>query len=502
VKATISTRKALAIVLTAIVLTAIVTYVFAASSNIPITIGGGIYPGAPSYTIWREGDHYFAKNSSGVKVFSGTNASQVIINTFSSASDGDTVYIKKGSYPVTARIWVNKSLTILGDGIDSTILYDDTSGFGSQWFTVHASHVRIEGITFSGEYKSEAIFHVRRWSGDLDIHDIIIKHCKFEKPKTTYHDAGAILTIWDTEESNFRLYDVTVEDCIFTNDLNSNNDNVAISWVQDVTVKNCWINLSKTFILYKSRNCKILDKTFLGFSGYASLVITGGGHIVDGNYFNCTQGVRIGAEGMSYNGTTIISNNYFYGRTADHNSGNGIFIAGTSSSATVGKLVIEGNIFRHTYRGVAAQNVPSQTITDELVISDNLFDDISGVAISLANFTNVIISGNIIKNPNQKGAQYDGITIKYSEDIIVSSNLIQNTWTEKAYRGIRICDSYNVTVTDTIIENCEYRGLIEDYGSDWNIIIGVRAVDSPHNIIVSGANTECHLCYNGTNWIS
>ncbi|RLI48648.1 MAG: hypothetical protein DRP09_21250, partial [Candidatus Thorarchaeota archaeon] len=476
----------------------------------------GLYP-ANVTTVWvnnpplHEADyiigvynstHYYAKNgTTGEIEFCGTNASQVIINTFSSISDGDTVYIKKGLYSITGRIWVNKSLKIFGDGIDSTTLYDDTSGFGKPWFTVHASHVQIEGITFSGNYKSEAIFHIRRYSGDSDISDITIRNCKFEKPKTT-HDAGAIFTVWDTEQSEFKLYDITVENCIFTNDLDSTYDNVAFSYVQDVTIKNCWINLTKTFILYKSKNCKVIGNTFVGFNSYASLVIGMGGHIVSDNHFNCTVPIKVTAEGMSYNGTTIISGNHFYGRKSDHTGGNGLYIISTVASGAIGKLVISNNIFRHTVRGVMTESVPSQVDIKEFIISDNIFDDISGSAIYLSNFTNVVIEGNIITNPNQNDGQYDGITIKYSTNIVISSNIIQSTWTTKAYRGIRIYDSYNITITDSVIENCSYRGIIEESESDWNIIIGVRAVDSPHNIIISGANTKCHLCYNGTSWIS
>ena len=107
---------------------------------------------------------------------------------------------------------------------------------------------------------------------------------------------------------------------------------------------------------------------------------------------------------------------------------------------------------------------------------------------------------NNIENNQIKNNQ-NGITIKYSTNVVVSSNIIQNTWSTKAYRGIRIYDSYNVTITDSVVENCSYRGIIEESGSDWNVIIGVRAVDSPVNIDLSGANTQCHLCYNGTSWI-
>jgi len=113
-------RIALAGVIIGVLLGAYIGYALTPTTT--FTISPGVYPGAPDYTIWKEGSNYFAKNSNGELEFSGTNATQVIINVFSSASDGDTVYIKKGSYPVTARIWVNKSLTIfINNGLQFTL---------------------------------------------------------------------------------------------------------------------------------------------------------------------------------------------------------------------------------------------------------------------------------------------------------------------------------------------------------------------------------------------
>jgi len=113
VKATISTRKALAIVLSAIVLTAIVTYVFAASSNIPFTINGGNYPGAPSYTVWCEGSNYFAKNASGVVEFSGTNVSEIWVNVI---AYGGTLFFKSGEYDFqNATLQSTKAFTLYGE---------------------------------------------------------------------------------------------------------------------------------------------------------------------------------------------------------------------------------------------------------------------------------------------------------------------------------------------------------------------------------------------------
>jgi len=59
--------------LAAILVSCGITYIWAATSTITPTISGGIFPGAPNFTVWNEGSNYFAKNDSGVIVYSGTN---------------------------------------------------------------------------------------------------------------------------------------------------------------------------------------------------------------------------------------------------------------------------------------------------------------------------------------------------------------------------------------------------------------------------------------------
>ena len=87
---------------------------FSASPSTTQIIGGGIYPGAPSYTIWKEGSNYFAKNANGEIVFSGTSASQVVQNTIDIMNEGELLFLKAGVYQ-PFFITINKAIHIKGE---------------------------------------------------------------------------------------------------------------------------------------------------------------------------------------------------------------------------------------------------------------------------------------------------------------------------------------------------------------------------------------------------
>lgn len=74
----VSLRHLAIIVISTILLTSFVFYVLAATPTSTFWISSGVYPGAPSYTIWREGSNYFAKDANGQIEFSGTDADAVI----------------------------------------------------------------------------------------------------------------------------------------------------------------------------------------------------------------------------------------------------------------------------------------------------------------------------------------------------------------------------------------------------------------------------------------
>lgn len=96
---------------------------YSATPSNPIWISSGVYPGAPSYTIWREGYDYFAKDQNGYIAFSGTNASKIVNNCIESMPsqihgyDAGIIHFNNGEYKFDSSIIINKPNIILeGEG--------------------------------------------------------------------------------------------------------------------------------------------------------------------------------------------------------------------------------------------------------------------------------------------------------------------------------------------------------------------------------------------------
>lgn len=110
-------------------------YVQAQSGSGTFTISQGMYPGAPSYTIFREGSTYYAKNDYGVIDYYGTNCSEVIDNVINSglpeqiiqlpmagqptiSAPCGSIYFPTGEYIISKRIQIplGSRIKIEGDG--------------------------------------------------------------------------------------------------------------------------------------------------------------------------------------------------------------------------------------------------------------------------------------------------------------------------------------------------------------------------------------------------
>ena len=86
-----------------------------ASPSNTFTISSGIYPGSPTYTIYKEGSTYYAKDAYGAIDFSGTNATAVIQQALNSLTPDRTwkeKVVLKGDFVLTDSIYV-PSLTVL-----------------------------------------------------------------------------------------------------------------------------------------------------------------------------------------------------------------------------------------------------------------------------------------------------------------------------------------------------------------------------------------------------
>ena len=120
-------------------------------------ISGGLYPGAPAYTVWAEADgNYYAKDANGLIAFYGTNASDVIINTVLAAYGRET-FIAKGTYALTSPIDLSDiPFNIVGEGVNATMIYYSGNCFvvnntvRLQYGQQSMNNLKIEGISETG----------------------------------------------------------------------------------------------------------------------------------------------------------------------------------------------------------------------------------------------------------------------------------------------------------------------------------------------------------------
>ncbi|MFB3888667.1 MAG: hypothetical protein ACE14S_04185 [Candidatus Bathyarchaeia archaeon] len=84
-----------------------------------MTVSGGVYPGAPDYTIWKEGNLYYAKNANGALPSWGTgnaNASYVIQTCIDQAQlGGGGIVALRSSVILTAPIDVKSQVWLVGN---------------------------------------------------------------------------------------------------------------------------------------------------------------------------------------------------------------------------------------------------------------------------------------------------------------------------------------------------------------------------------------------------
>jgi len=153
----------------ALLFTAFLLGVIVAEATSPAStfyISGGVYPGAPSYTVWKEGSNYFAKNANGFIEYSGTNASQTINAILTSHY---SVFIMHGTYVLDTKIVLNYgNIGISGEGNSTILSYSGTDtaieiGDGStdirNWWIKNigiviglgATGIRVNGDTYYGK---------------------------------------------------------------------------------------------------------------------------------------------------------------------------------------------------------------------------------------------------------------------------------------------------------------------------------------------------------------
>lgn len=103
------------LLVTILVLVPTIQVVYASSLS-TFSLSGGVYPSIPSYTIWRTGDSFYAKDAYGSQPsWSGSNDASLVINNADNAVPGGQILLKHAIYPLDSPIDKNPFNSLVGE---------------------------------------------------------------------------------------------------------------------------------------------------------------------------------------------------------------------------------------------------------------------------------------------------------------------------------------------------------------------------------------------------
>ena len=450
------------------------------------TISPGVYPGAPDYTIWKEGSNYFAKNANGEIEFSGTDATTVIqqaINITHNAGGG-TVLIKNGIYYPTDAIRMKSNVHLRGESRDGTIL-KVADGTPDNWGGLHViityydssgalgTNITISDLTVDTNLLGidYTVVPIRISTNNKFVRIINVKIPSYDG----YNSAAISLSNGQFGE---------IRDCIILNggiEGGTNCEAIYVSNYTEYKIINNVIYDSPREGIYIGETCADYGEirgNHIYHCDSEGIDLRSNFTVVAGNtFYNCSNGIWVSSAGNT------ISGNVFYGGT------NCIVVSGSSRPAYYNSIT--GNIFA----GYTSQAIAVEDVIHGISIVGNVVRNTgASYVFRLSEVQNFTITGNMINGTTSASA----VTVSNCKYGIVSGNMITD-----ANQGIYIGNSTYITVSSCIVLQSVSYGFRETGSSDYNIIIGCTFKGSgTADIVTIGSNTHVHLCWNGTSWIS
>lgn len=377
----IEKTKVSALILLCIIATVIIT-VAAQTPTSTFTLSPGLYPSGPSYTVWREGSNYFAKDHNGLLAYSGTNASDLIIDCIS--NQGWT-HLTKGTYELTNAILIDTSnVTVTGEGSE-TVLYIQNNALCNAFTISGASNVIVKDIFINGNNANNAIV-----------------------------TGGTNATICVTNYSE----DIRLENLMIYN----GSDGIKSRYSNNVIVDACTIKYCDYVGVVSSgySNNTVVTNCVLDSNSWGGVEMCGGYHyglIVDSNHIigmNATKqrGVVIG------NGANItISNNVFSAKKVTNSFCIVIECVDSWSGSSNGEYTtVTGNIMFGGSHGIYV-NYKKTFQPRYIVIADNVISNYTNNGVWLNGTDNIIVSNNIMYSGTT------GIYLTETQNTVVTNNL-------------------------------------------------------------------------------
>jgi len=398
-----------------------------------------------SYVVWTDGTIYYADaQDTGLSSYSNTDAVLVIQSAIDAVynNGGGKIFLKKGVYQCNNSITNKPNVSLIGEGINRTIIQGTSTWGGGPLINNQGSNTEVKDITFDGNNVVDTVYQQNTSASFPDIVNVLIKRCEFKNQV----NGTWLFSVWDGYSNNWRVKNVWVEDCYF-HDALSGGDIAAFSWVDGIFFYDNYVDTyTQAFNFYIVRDAVIRDNTFL----------------------NSQQDTSVSIHGQNIRFTDNTMDSY------------PVRVRPSSEWGVPGKnIVLRGNtILNSATQGIDVDAYGNDL--EEIQVIDNYVDSATSYAIQVVsnstttyNITNSKISGNRLIN------SLTGIAIQY----LVDSEVMDNHVAMNQRYGISFYDShYNKVFSNTIKNNSQeaagsYNGLRLVGGSDYLKVFGNHVYD-------------------------
>ena len=339
----------------------------------------------------------------------------------SSAQDGDTLYLGEGTYRLLAGITIQKSLTIIGAGIDKTIITNNTPvSFIRKWISDEGEDQgeRFAMVNFDAEGTFTLKGLTLSFSGTDPSYVLSMNNGNLE-----LENCKLISSSQGSEE--VKHYPILI----------LNNNNIA-------HINNCILEGSDTVSLENEPNGIVL-----AINSQTDITDSQISNVYFGIIMNNSSSVTLNGNTFSSIGNYAVLNQDSSSLTANHNTLNGNgedwgFVCTDGQS-----MILEENTIKNTYVSIYFDNNCSGQVTKNN-ISDSKLRGVNSKGSAV-----VTVEENTISNETDTNDDQNLVGIYFEEN---SSGKIVNNTVTGFYFGIDAQGSAILTVEKNTINNGEY----------------------------------------------
>jgi len=349
-----------------------------------------------------------------------TTSNSSIQEMIDNANHGDTIYVSAGTY--YEHLVVDKPLTIIGDGAESTIV--DGMGLDEHVFTIVSDNVDISGFTIMN--CSIGFSGIRVYNDSCNIHNNIFRMCGGGVEPRNVEDVNIHNNT--IEENIWGIFIHSSMDCSINDNIIRENIYGMELGYSTAEIKNNIIKNNDLYGMFQlwCNQVTIISNTY-SYNDFAIQTYNSNGNIIRDNYVNHNQ--------------------------------RGISLFNSSDNQ------IKNNNIRNNGRGVYLWRESN----NNQIIYNEIYSNAIGIYIAESNYNN--ISNNNILNSADKGVGliyssdntisknkiisecFDGIELVYSP----YNSIIKNNISNHLLHGIHIISSPYTTIKDNIFNRNSFR---------------------------------------------